>query len=146
MWHSCGYATLDDWLARMGPNARRFYDRFVALIAACGEYHVGPAKTRIAFLARVRFANITSLSEERMRCSFSLPRPLRSTRIAKVEEVIPGWWVHSLCITDVSQLDDEVAAWIRESYRLMGMQERLRQDPTSPRASAPRRRSAPRAP
>jgi hypothetical protein len=125
MWHSCGFATLDDWLARMGPNARRFYDRFVELIAACGEYHVGPAKTRIAFLARVRFAGITALSEKRMVCAFSLPRPLASKRLAKVEEVVPGWWVHRLVITDVAQLDDEVGKWIRQSYRLMGMQERV---------------------
>lgn len=30
-----------------------------------------------------------------------------------------------LRISEVSQLDDEVQAWLRESYRLMGMQERL---------------------
>lgn len=126
MWHSCGYATLDDWLARMGPNARRFYDRFVGLIAACGEYHVGPAKTRIAFLARVRFAGITKLTEEQMVCSFSLPRPLKSQRFTKIDEVVPGWCVHWLRITDVAQLDDEVAKWMAESYRLMGMQERLK--------------------
>lgn len=65
------------------------------MIAACGEYHIGPAKTRIAFLARVRFAGITSLSEEEMTCVFSLPRPLKSPRFVKVEEVVPGWWVHS---------------------------------------------------
>jgi hypothetical protein len=135
MAHSCGRATLDDWLARMGPRARGFYDRFVALIAACGEYHVGPAKTRIAFLARVRFAGITSISEDRMVCAFSLPKPLKSRRIAKIDEIVPGWWVHRLVITDVAQLDEEVAGWIRESYRLMGMQERLR-----PQASTRRTR------
>jgi len=25
LWHSCGEATLKDWKARMGPNARKFY-------------------------------------------------------------------------------------------------------------------------
>ena len=95
-------------------------------IAACGEYHIAPAKTRIAFLGRVRFANITSLSEKGMTCTFSLPSPLDSLRFAKVEEVVPGWWVHRLRITDVGQLDKEVQAWLNESYRLMGMQERLK--------------------
>jgi hypothetical protein len=126
MWHSCGRATLDDWKARMGPRARAFFDRFEQIVAACGEYHVAPAKTRIAFLARVRFANITSLSEERMVCTFSLPTPVKSRRIAKIEEVIPVWCVHTLRITDVRELDEEVQRWIRESYRLMGMQQRLK--------------------
>jgi hypothetical protein len=95
------------------------------MIAACGEYHVAPAKTRIAFLARVRFSGITSISEKGMTCAFALPQPIRSSRFVKVEEVVPGWWVHRLRISDPAELDDEVQGWIRESYRLMGMQERL---------------------
>ena len=110
----------------MGPRARALYVRFEQMIAACGEYHVAPAKTRIAFLARVRFANVTSLSEKGMTCCFALPEPLASERFAKVEEVVPGWWVHRLRVTDAEQLDDEIQGWIRKSYRLMGMRERLR--------------------
>ena len=125
LWHSCGYATLEDWKARMGPNARALYDRFEQMIAACGEYHIAPAKTRIAFLGLVRFAGITKLNESEMVCSFSLPKPLKSKRIAKIEEIIPKWCVHQLRVTDPSELDDEVQGWIRESFRLMGMRERL---------------------
>lgn len=125
MWHSCGQATLDDWKAGMGPRARELYDRFEEMIAACGEYHVAPAKTRIAFMGRVRFAGITSISEKGMTCRFALPHPLGSPRFAKVEEIGAGWWAHRLRITDVADLDDELQAWLCESYRLMGMQERL---------------------
>jgi len=126
LWHSCGRATLAEWQARMGPRARRLYDRFQRMIAKCGEYHVAPALTRIAFLARVRFAGITGISEKGMTCTFAMPYPLSSPRFVKVEEVVPGWWMHRLRINEASQLDEEVQAWLRESYRLMGMQERLR--------------------
>ena len=95
------------------------------MIGACGRYHVAPAKTRIAFMGRVRFASITSLSEKGMTCAFALPHRLSSPRVARVEEVVPGWWVHRLRIADPAELDGEVQAWLRESYRLMGMQERL---------------------
>ena len=125
LWHSCGRATLADWKQRMGPRARALYSRFERLIAACGEYHVSPAKTRIAFLGRVRFAGITSLSESGMSCSFALPRPLRSVRFTKVEEVVPGWWVHRLRVREPNELDAQVQSWLKDSYRLMGMQERL---------------------
>lgn len=91
LWHSCGYATLDDWYARMSPRARELYDRFAQMIAECGEYHVSPAKTRIAFLGRVRFAGITNLSDKGMTCAFAMPYPLRSRRFIKVQEVVPGW-------------------------------------------------------
>jgi hypothetical protein len=108
----------------MGPRARALYDRFEQLIAACGEYRVAPAKTRIAFMGRVRFAGITSLSEKGMTCAFTLERPLRSPRFQSVQEVAPGWWVHRLRITEPEQLDGQVARWIRSSYRLYGMEGR----------------------
>ena len=109
----------------MGPKARALYRCFEQMIGACGVYYTAPAKTRIAFLARVRFAGITSLSEKGMTCSFALPHPLNSPRFVKVQEVVPGWWVHRLRITDPSQLDQEIQDWLCKSYRLMGMQERL---------------------
>jgi hypothetical protein len=95
LWHSCGRATLEEWKARMGPRAR------------------------------VRFAGITSLSETGMTCGFALPHPLDSPRLAKVEEVAPRWWYHRLRITDINELDEEIQGWLRDSHRLMGMQERL---------------------
>ena len=60
-----------------------------------------------------------------MTCSFSLPYPLRSRRFVEVAEVVPGWWVHQLELTEPAQLDAQLQAWLRRSYRLMGMQERL---------------------
>jgi hypothetical protein len=126
LWHSCGLATLTDWKQRMGPKARRLYDRFEELIAACGEYRIAPAKTRIAFMGRVRFAGITSLSEKGMTCGFVLSRPVRSSRFQSVKEEVPGWWIHRIRITEPEQLDAQVARWIQTSYRLYGMQERTK--------------------
>lgn len=110
----------------MGPHAQQLYRRFEQLIARCGTFHVSPAKTRIAFLGRVRFAGITRLSEDGMTCVFALPFPLRSRRFVKVAEVAPGWWSHQLRISEPAELNAEVQAWLRRSYRLMGMQARLK--------------------
>jgi hypothetical protein len=119
-------ATLSDWEGRMGPRARALFDRFREMIGRCGEYSISPAKTRIAFVADVRFAGITSLSERGMTCAFALPKPVRSKRFAAVQEVVPGWWVHRMRVTEVEQLDDQLQRWLSESYRLMGKRERLR--------------------
>ena len=123
--HSCGLATMAEWKQRMGPRARALYRRFESMIAKCGPFHIAPAKTRIAFLGRVRFAGLSALSERGMTVAFALPGPLRSRRLTKVEEIVPGWWGHWLRITEVDQLDAELQKWLRQSYRLMGMQERL---------------------
>ena len=128
-WHSCGRATVEEWLERVGPSGKALYYRLEALVRACGEVHAAPAKTRIAFLGQVRFASVTRLTDEEMVCMFALPHTLDSPRVARVEEVVPGWFVHTLVITAPDQLDDELQAWIRESYRLMGMRERLGNGP-----------------
>lgn len=128
-WHSCGRSTVEDWLERVGPSGKALYRRFEALIRACGEIDVAPAKTRIAFLGQVRFASVTRLTDQEMVCTFALPHTLDSPRLARVQEVVPGWFVHTLVVTASDQFDDEVQAWIRESYRLMGMRERLRKGP-----------------
>jgi hypothetical protein len=60
-----------------------------------------------------------------MTCGFAMPYPLKSRRFVKVEEVVKGWWSHQLLITDPVQLDEQVQSWLRESYRLMGLQGRL---------------------
>jgi hypothetical protein len=126
LWHSCGRATLADWKRRMGPRAWLLYRRFEHLISRCGAFHVSPAQTRIAFLGRVRFAGITRLSEDGMTCAFAMPYALRSRRFAKVKEVAPGWWSHELRVAEPAGLDAQVQAWLRRSYRLMGMQGRLK--------------------
>ena len=125
-WHSCGRATVEEWLEGLGPRGIALYCRFEGLIRACGEFHVAPAKTRIAFLGQVRFAGITKLDDDAMVCTFALPHGIDSPRFARVEEVVPGWFVHTLVVTAPEELDEEVQGWIRESHRLMGMRERLR--------------------
>jgi hypothetical protein len=109
----------------MTPTARAIFDRLESLVASCGEYHVSPAKTRITFLGRVRFCGVTSVRGDRVEISFAMPARLASPRLRAREEV-PGWWSHRLVVSHPTALDDQVARWIRRSYRLMGMQERLR--------------------
>lgn len=135
MWHACGPYSVEGFLAGKGPRARELFDRFEELIAACGPYEVAPAKTRVAFMGRVRFAGVTAVSERGITIAFGLPRALRSRRIRKTEEPAPGWHVHWMRVTSPEELDDEVLRWLRESYGQMGMQERLADLPGRPHSA-----------
>ena len=126
MWHACGPYTVESFLAGKGARARTLFDRFVELIDRCGPYEVAPAKTRVAFMGRVRFAGVSRVSDRGMTIGFALPAPRKSPRFSKVQAIVPGWYGHWMRITDPAQLDDQVLCWLRESYRLMGMQERLK--------------------
>src|ERR1700752_4549849 len=86
--HSGSSATVASFLRPAGKRERELYRRLERMIAACGPYLVSPAKTRIAFQARVRFAGVTSIGRRGMVIAFSLPEPLASPRFLKVEEVV----------------------------------------------------------
>ncbi|MGI0148565.1 MAG: hypothetical protein ACREDF_03405, partial [Thermoplasmata archaeon] len=74
----------------------------------------------------VRFARVSRVSDRGMTIAFALPAPLKSPRLSKVELIGPGWYGHTLRVSDPEDLDDEVLGWLRESDPLMGMQERLK--------------------
>lgn len=117
--HACGDHSVAAFLAPATDDARRLFDRFVALIARCGPYDVAPAKTRVAFLAKVRFASVNRLGERSIDVHFVLPRRVASARFRRVEPV-GKVFVHHLRIERDEDLDDTLAAWLRASYREYG--------------------------
>lgn len=123
--HACGPYTVDAFLARATPHARDLFDRFVVLIAKCGPYDVAPAKTRVAFLARVRFASVNRIGKDAIDVHFVLPRAIESARVRRLESVALVW-VHHVRIAEARELDRELGAWLRASYREYGEQRWLR--------------------
>ena len=125
LWHACGDYSVEGFLEGKGSRPRELFDRFEELIAACGLYEVAPAKTRVAFMGRVRFAGVTSVSDRGMTLAFGLPRTLTHPRIRKVERIGPSWHVHTIRVASREELDEQLLEWLRESYHQMGMQEHL---------------------
>ena len=124
MWHSCGKYSVEAFLAGKGARARELFEGFERLVATCGPYEVAPAKTRVAFMTRVRFAAVYAVSQRGMTITVGLPRPLAHPRVRKVEH-LGSWYLHWMRIASPDELDDELRGWLCESYHQMGLQERL---------------------
>lgn len=125
LWHSCGPYTVETFLEGKGPRARNLFARFRDLVRSCGPLDVSPAKTRIAFMVRVRFAGVSNLSDRGMTIAFALTRRLTSPRVRRVERFAANWYGHYMRITSPGQLDDELRAWLCEAYEV-GEQRHLR--------------------
>lgn len=123
--HSCGPFRVARFLRGRDRRERALFGRFVALVAACGPYEVAPAKTRVAFLVKVRFASVNRLGPGGMDVHFVLPRELPSTRLRRIDRV-GRLFVHHLRVFQPEELDAEVGAWLRESYRDYGERRWLR--------------------
>lgn len=120
MAHSCCRLSEDDFFA--GREAQRaLYRAFRAFVERCGPIEVNINKTRISFQARARFASVNRVTRDGLACHLWLKRRIESPRFTRIEHLPPGDYVHNFKLTDSSQLDEEMAAWIAEAYDV-GMQ------------------------
>lgn len=115
--HACGDYSVEGFLAGKSERARALFARLPALVARCGPYEHAPAKTRVAFMVRMRFASVNAVSDRGLRAHVCLPRELASPRFSRIER-IGNVWVHHFRVERSDELDDEVLGWLRESYAM----------------------------
>jgi hypothetical protein len=128
MAHACGDYSIERFLAGRNAPARALFERFAALVESCGPVLPAPALRRVAFMVRVRFCAVERLSNRSLRAEFGLPYTLSSPRIARIEELSPGWFVHWLTIRSVDECDAELRGWRCASRRFMGEQQRFAEE------------------
>ena len=124
LWHSCGQFTLEDLFANAPSDVLDVARRYVELLCSLGDVQVIPQKTRLVCVARVRFAGLQPRNNG-FRIGFALRRWLKSPRIVKTADYGPRWRGHFVDIRSSGDLDDEVRAWLQESYDTVGMQSDL---------------------
>lgn len=122
--HSCGDYSVEAFLENKRPDAIALFDRFCELIGGCGPFTFAPAKTRIGFQVRMIFASVNALNQKGMRCHVVLSRRLENPRFDRIEKLGARTYVNHLMIRSHADLDEEVAEWLNESYKV-GNQEHL---------------------
>ncbi|MGQ0531747.1 MAG: DUF5655 domain-containing protein [Caulobacteraceae bacterium] len=123
MWHSCVRLTEAEFFGDRRAQ-RRLYRAYLKFVRQFGPVTVNITKTRISLQARVRFAGVPRVLRDGIVCGFWLKRRIESPRFLKVELIPPRDYIYTFKLTHPDQLDDEVAQWIAEAYRV-GMQEEI---------------------
>lgn len=116
--HSCGRFTVAEFLAGKPEAARALYQAFVALVERCGPVILAPGKTRVGFQVRMIFAAVDRLGADTLDAHVVLARRLEHPRFRRIESISPRNHVHHFRIRSVAELDDEVAGWLEEAYRV----------------------------
>jgi hypothetical protein len=117
--HSCGAHSIDKFLDGKTEAGRDLFARFAALIATCGPHSLAPAKTRVAFMAQVRFASVNRVSRDYIDVHFVLPEAIDNPRFRRVEH-LGRLYVHHLRLRRRQEFDRELAAWLERSYAEYG--------------------------
>jgi hypothetical protein len=125
MWHSCGRFTVEQFFKGKPPELKSLYRAYLAFARKCGPFTVDPAKTRISFQGRVRFAGVAGTTKSALLIGFWLKRHIDSPRFDRVDIYPRNDYVYRLKLTDAKQLDAELLGWLREAYDV-GQQKQLR--------------------
>ncbi len=117
--HACGPYSIEKFLEGKTDIGRDLFRRFVTLIERCGPYEVAPAKTRVVFMAAVRFASVNRVGHDFIDVHFVLPRAIDGPRFRRVEH-LGKLHVHHLRLLDRRDFDRDLARWLRQSYKEYG--------------------------
>jgi hypothetical protein len=94
---------------------RALFDAFRAALEEIGPVRVLPQKTRIAFQARMSFAQVTP-RKEGLEGPFVLARRVEDPRFLEVTTFSPRNHLHRFRIRSVDEIDAPMKAWMREAY------------------------------
>jgi hypothetical protein len=123
--HTCApLGDLDRHFLDREPAVRASFDRVLAVARRAGPVTVLPERSRIAFQVRMSFAAFTP-RRRWLDGHVVLARELPSPRFRRIEVFSARNVLHTFRLHDPAEVDDEVAAWLAEAYRV-GAQDHLR--------------------
>src|SRR6202035_771949 len=94
------------------------YERFVALVAACGPFSFRVTKTAIALKGTHRGFAGAKLRKFSLDGFLDLQREVRDERFLRVSPYTKSLFVHQFRITSAEQLDESFAALVEEAYQV----------------------------
>ena len=120
--HACGRYDLESHFAGKPPAVRAIFESFLAMLERFGPVTLLPEKTRIAFQARMSFAQLT-VRRNWVLGHLVLARRAEDPIFTKAETFSPRNHVHHFRLDDPSQVE-RLAAYAREASAV-GRQEHL---------------------
>jgi hypothetical protein len=120
--HICGLCPLESHFAGREPVVRAIYDRFLAMLEEYGPVTVLPEKTRIAFHARMSFAQLT-VRRRWVIGHFILARRVEDPVFARVETFSPRNHLHAFRLDHPAEVE-KLLPYAGEAYAV-GRQEHL---------------------
>ena len=124
MNHSCSQHTLDEPFRDRPESIHRLFELVCRSVESIGPVALVPYRDCVAFMVRVRFAGVKPANKW-LDVEFWLTRRVESPRFRRIETLSPYTHLYTVRVTEPSDVDGELAAWLREAYAV-GCQEHLR--------------------
>ena len=115
--HACGNYDLDSHFVGKHDQVRATFDKIVEVAGRNGPLTVLPEKTRIALQVRMSFAAFSPRTQW-LDGHVVLARRLENPRFRKIATYSPRNHVHVFRLFGPDEVDEEVAGWLSEAYRV----------------------------
>ena len=112
-------AAIDKYLANKSENGTRLFRAFQQLVESCGESHPSVSRT-IVFFKRARVFAGAAVKGRRLEVVIDLLREIEHPLLLVSFPTTKKVFSHRLRIVEVEQLDQSVAALLREAYDDVG--------------------------
>jgi hypothetical protein len=117
--HACGPHSVEAFLAGRSARGRELYSRFAAMVLDLPGVAAAPAKTRVAFVADVRFASVNAVRDRAIDVHLVLPRMLEDRRFRRIDQH-GTLFVHHLRLANDRDFDDRLEGWLQASFAEYG--------------------------
>lgn len=115
--HVHGTWSVEEHLTGRPSSSLEVYERFVERLSTFGPFEYAPTRKQIGFQTIRIFAGV-HVTNRGLEGYLDLPRKVESARFHHVAPYTRRLWVHHFVLGDPSELDDEFAGWIGESYEV----------------------------
>ena len=108
--------TLASHLERGSTEVKNTFTALQTALATVGPHGVVPVKTMILLRATANFGGVV-VRRDCLHVEFVLTRSLDHGRIHKRQPLGPHRYTHHVRLTSPADVDDQLIAWLRESYQ-----------------------------
>jgi hypothetical protein len=110
--------TVERHLSGKPDLVRDLYQRFIALVEACGPFTYAVTKSAIALKGNRRGFAGAKPKQRTLDGFLDLQRIVHDPRILRSSAYTKRLYVHQFRISTTAELDDEFAGWVREAYEV----------------------------
>jgi hypothetical protein len=107
---------LDAQYAGAKATLRPIHDEILLVARALGDVEVSVKKTAVSLRRAKQFALVEARSAKRVRLGLNLPGFEPTARLVATT----GMCTHAIDLTDIDDVDDEVASWLRTAHQQAG--------------------------
>ncbi len=116
-WHSCVLISINEHFEGKAPLLKKIYNVLQKEVVKFGYIRIDSVKTSINIGGKSHFLSLFVLKES-LKIDFILKRRIQNPRFTRVRGPTSHYFTYTLKLKDLTDINDELISWLRESYNL----------------------------